>query len=85
MASLTYIAIISLDGYIEDEAGRFDWAETDEEVHTFVNDLMRDAGTYLYGRRMYETMAVWETDPSFGSASAAWCTCATEPLRDRSN
>jgi dihydrofolate reductase len=84
MASLTYIAIISLDGYIEDEAGRFDRAEPDEEVHTFVNDLMRDAGTHLYGRRMYETTAVWQTDLSVGSASAAWCTSATERLRDRS-
>ena len=57
MAKLIYSAITSLDGYIEDEYGRFDWAEPDEEVHAFVNDLERPIGTYLYGRRMYETMA----------------------------
>jgi dihydrofolate reductase len=60
MARLIYAAIASLDGYIEDEGGRFDWAAPDEEVHAFVNDLEREFGTYLYGRRMYETMAVWE-------------------------
>src|SRR5580704_2574900 len=62
MASLTYVAIASLDGYVEDEQGKFDWAAPDEEVHAFVNDLERPVGTYLYGRRMYETMAYWETD-----------------------
>jgi dihydrofolate reductase len=61
MARLIYSAITSLDGYIEDEDGRFDWAVPDEEVHSFVNDLERQAGTYLYGRRMYEVMAAWET------------------------
>ncbi len=61
MAKLIYSAIASLDGYIEDEDGKFDWAEPDEEVHTFVNDHERPVGTYLYGRRMYEVMAVWET------------------------
>ena len=61
MATLMYSAIASLDGYIEDEDGKFDWAEPDEEVHTFVNDHERPVGTYLYGRRMYEVMAVWET------------------------
>jgi dihydrofolate reductase len=61
MAKLTYAAITSLDGYIEDEAGKFDWAAPDPEVHAFVNDLERPVGTYLYGRRMYETMAVWQT------------------------
>jgi len=65
MAKLIYSAITSLDGYIEDNDGTFDWAVPDEEVHTFINDLERAAGTYLYGRRMYETMAGWETDPSF--------------------
>jgi dihydrofolate reductase len=69
MTKLIYSAITSLDGYIEDEEGRFDWAEPDEEVHRFVNDLERGVGTYLYGRRMYETMAVWETDPSFATES----------------
>jgi dihydrofolate reductase len=62
MASLIYSAIASLDGYIEDEQGNFDWAAPDEEVHAFVNDLERPVGTYLYGRRMYETMVYWETD-----------------------
>ena len=61
MASLIYLAIASLDGYIEDEQGKFDWATPDEEVHAFVNDLVRDVGTELYGRRMYETMVFWET------------------------
>ena len=56
-----YAAIASIDGYVEDEAGRFDWAAPDEEVHAFVNELERPVGTHLYGRRMYETMAVWET------------------------
>ena len=61
MAQLIYAAIASLDGYIEDEEGRFDWSAPDEEVHAFVNDLERQIGTYLYGRRMYETMVFWET------------------------
>ena len=61
MAKLIYSAITSLDGYIEDEEGKFDWATPDEEVHAFVNDLERPIGTYLYGRRMYETMVFWET------------------------
>ena len=61
MAKLIYAAITSLDGYVEDEEGRFDWAAPDEEVHAFVNDLERPVGTYLYGRRMYETMVFWET------------------------
>jgi dihydrofolate reductase len=61
MASLIYSAIGSLDGYVEDEQGRFEWAAPDPEVHAFVNDLERPIGTYLYGRRMYETMVYWET------------------------
>ena len=61
MAKLIYAAIASLDGYVEDEEGKFDWAAPDEEVHAFVNDLERPIGTYLYGRRMYETMVFWET------------------------
>jgi len=65
MARLRYFAIASLDGYIEDTNGQFGWAAPSDEVHGFVNDLVRDAGTHLYGRRMYETMAPWETDPSF--------------------
>ena len=69
MGKLIYTAITSLDGYIEDEEGRFDWAEPDVEVHAFVNDLERNAGTHLYGRRMYETMVGWETDPSLAEQS----------------
>jgi len=61
MTKLIYSAICSLDGYFEDAEGKFDWAEPDEEVHAFVNDLERPIGTYLYGRRMYETMVFWET------------------------
>jgi dihydrofolate reductase len=60
MAKLIYAAIASLDGYIEDAEGNFDWAAPDEEVHAFVNELERPVGTYLYGRRMYETMVFWE-------------------------
>ncbi len=61
MVKLIYSAITSLDGYVEDADGRFDWAAPDEEVHAFVNGLERPIGTYLYGRRMYETMIFWET------------------------
>ena len=61
MAKLIFSAITSLDGYIEDEAGSFDWAAPDDEVLNFLNDLERPIGTYLYGRRMYETMVYWET------------------------
>jgi dihydrofolate reductase len=61
MAKLIYAALTSLDGYTEDKEGRFDWAMPDAEVHAFVNDLERPVGTHLYGRRMYETMAVWQT------------------------
>lgn len=61
MARLIYSAITSLDGYVADDQGNFDWAEPDEELHLFVNDLERFIGTYLYGRRMYETMVFWET------------------------
>lgn len=61
MARLFYSAICSLDGFVADESGRFDWAAPDAEVHAFVNDLEREVGTYLYGRRMYEVMAGWET------------------------
>ncbi len=61
MARLIYSAITSLDGYVEDSMGEFGWAAPDEEVHAFVNELERPIGTYLYGRRMYETMVFWET------------------------
>jgi dihydrofolate reductase len=60
VARLIYSAITSLDGYVADESGNFDWAVPGEDVHRFVNDLERSVGTYLYGRRMYEVMAAWE-------------------------
>jgi dihydrofolate reductase len=69
---------MSLDGYIEDKSGRFDWAAPDEEVHAFVNELERPIGTHLYGRRMYETMVYWETartvgePPAFVDYAAIW-------------
>ena len=67
MARLIYATIASLDGYIEDESGRFDWAMPSDEVHAFVNDLERPIGTYLYGRRMYETMVFWESPPDLAA------------------
>jgi dihydrofolate reductase len=66
MGKLIYTALGSVDGYFEDADGGFDWAEPDEEVHAFVNDLERPIGTYLYGRRMYETMVFWETADAEG-------------------
>jgi dihydrofolate reductase len=79
MARLIYSAIASLDGYVEDAEGRFEWAAPDEEVFAFVNELERPIGTYLYGRRMYETMAYWETagavdtlDPASQEFAALW-------------
>ena len=69
MARLIYMAIASLDGYVEDEQGKFDWVAPDEEVHAFVNDLVRPVGTDLYGRRMYETMVYWETDDDQGAVA----------------
>jgi dihydrofolate reductase len=61
VAKLIYAAISSLDGYVADEKGEFDWSEPDPEVHSFVNDLEREVGTHLYGRRMYEVLSAWET------------------------
>lgn len=79
MGKLIYAAIASLDGYVEDEDGRFDWAMPDEQMHAFVNDLERPIGTYLYGRRMYETMVFWETagsevaeSPVFADYAEIW-------------
>ncbi len=69
MPKLIYFATASLNGYVTDGEGKFGWAEPDEEVHQFVNDLVRDVGTHLYGRRMYETMMVWETEPSLAKES----------------
>jgi dihydrofolate reductase len=69
MAKLIYSVIASLDGYVADRDGNFDWAVPDEEVHAFINDLLRPVGTYHYGRRMYEVMAGWETDPALADQS----------------
>ena len=69
MAKLIYSTIASLDGYVADESGSFEWAAPDEEVHTFVNNLERRVGTYLYGRRMYEVLAAWETPETFDDPS----------------
>jgi dihydrofolate reductase len=64
VAKLFYSAITSLDGYVADDEGSFDWAAPDEAIHTFVNDLERPIGTHLYGRRMYDVMRYWETAPT---------------------
>ena len=69
MAKLIYASNVSLDGCTEDERGAFDWATPDDDVFVFITDLMRSAGTYLYGRRMYDTMAVWETDAALAAQS----------------
>jgi dihydrofolate reductase len=69
MGNLNYFTIASLDGYTEDRDGNFDWAEPGAEAHAFANDLERPVGTHLYGRRMYETMAAWETDASLAAHS----------------
>jgi dihydrofolate reductase len=70
MGKLIYAINTSLDGFTEDVTGSFDWSIPDEDVHRFYNDMMRGVGTQLLGRRMYETMAVWETDPSLAEESA---------------
>ena len=67
MAKLIYSAITSLDGYVEDAEGTFEWVAPDEQVHAFVNDLERPVGTYLYGRRMYQTMVFWERPPDLAA------------------
>ncbi len=69
MGELIYASNMSLDGCTEDERGAFDWAPPDDDVFAFIAELMRSAGTYLYGRRMYETMAVWETDSTLAARS----------------
>src|SRR5256712_13543244 len=69
MAKLIYVANVSLDGYIEDAHGSFEWAAPIEEVFAFITDLVRPLGSCLYGRRMYETMAVWETQPALAAQS----------------
>jgi dihydrofolate reductase len=70
VAKLIYSALTSLDGYVADEDGNFDWARPSEEVHVFVNDLERPVGTHLYGRRIYEVMAYWETADTAGDQPA---------------
>ena len=77
MAKLVYSTICSLDGYVADADGRFDWAAPNEEVHAFVNDQERTTGTYLYGRRMYEVMLAWETMPTDDASSEAMRDYAT--------
>ena len=69
MAKLIYVSNVSLDGYIEDEHGSFDWTAPDDDLFAFITDLVRPVGTYLYGRRMYDTMAPWETDPALAAQS----------------
>ena len=69
MAKLIYVTNVSLDGFIEDEHGSFDFTEPDDEQFAFITDLVRPIGTWLYGRRLYEMMAVWETDPTLASQS----------------
>ena len=69
MAKLIYVSNVSLDGFIEDEQGIFEWTEPSDEVLGFITNLVRPLGTHVYGRRLYETMAVWETDPSLATQS----------------
>lgn len=69
MAKLIYVSNVSLDGYIEDEHGAFEWTAPDDALFAFVTDLVRPVGTYLYGRRLYETMARWETEPALAARS----------------
>jgi dihydrofolate reductase len=69
MAKLIYVSNVSLDGYIEDEHGSFEWTAPDDELFAFITDLVRPISTYLYGRRLYDTMAVWETDPGLAAQS----------------
>lgn len=76
MGRLIYSVIGSLDGYIADEAGGFDWAVPDEEVLAFLNHQEHDVGTYLYGRRMYELMIGWEADPAAAAQSPQSATFA---------
>src|SRR5207237_477942 len=76
MAKLIYASNMSLDGCTEDERGAVDWAPPDDDVFAFITKLMRSAGTYLYGRRMYETMAVWETDSTLAARSSLTARCA---------
>ncbi|MFI5836581.1 dihydrofolate reductase family protein [Micromonospora sp. NPDC051300] len=69
MAKLTYLNNVSLDGYMEDEAGAYGWLPMDDELFAFYTDLLRSTGTFLYGRRLYESMALWETEPALAAQS----------------
>jgi dihydrofolate reductase len=69
MGKLIYVTNMSLDGFIEDEHGNFDWTEPNDELFAFITELVRPLGTHLYGRRLYEAMAVWETEPSYAAQS----------------
>jgi dihydrofolate reductase len=69
VATLIYVTNVSLDGYIEDAQGEFDWTEPSDELFAFITDLVRPVGTWLYGRRLYEAMAVWETEPALAAQS----------------
>jgi dihydrofolate reductase len=77
MAKLIYVSNVSLDGYIEDEHGSLEWSAPDDELFAFITDLVRPVGTYLYGRRLYESMAVWETDPALAAQSELMAAFAT--------
>jgi dihydrofolate reductase len=77
MAKLIFVTNVSLDGYIEDEHGSFDWTEPDDEVFVFITDLVRPIGTWLYGRRLYDSMAVWETEPALAAQSDLMADFAT--------
>ena len=77
MANLIYVSNVSLDGYIEDEQGSFEWTAPNNEFFAFITDLVRPVGTYLYGRRLYDTMAVWETDPALAAQSELMADFAT--------
>lgn len=69
MATLIYVTNMSLDGFIEDAHGSFEWTAPSDEFYAFITELVRPVGTYLYGRRLYETMAVWEADPTVAAQS----------------
>jgi dihydrofolate reductase len=77
MAKLIYVTNVSVDGYIEDQHGDFDWFPPDDDVFASTTDLLRTAGTFLYGRRLYEMMAVWETDPTLAAQSDLMAEFAT--------
>ena len=85
MAKLVYTALMSMDGYIQDKDGNFDWATPDAEAHAFINDIERGVDTYLYGRRMYEVMAVWQTMPTADDPRALWITRRFGGLQGRSS